>query len=273
MTQQQIEPAVNIRNAFLAEVEKGCSYEDAIAAVAPLLNRVPNAQNFQLTIDFLHWHWEGAGRPPIPVQEQDRIALKYSRFGEYQEAEIQKQVESADEWQQELEEAGLEPLQALSLAKLDCELEVAHSDRNTAIATHPSPIATPQEIVRLYRLFYRAEKKYQPERTNVLKPLLLVKEVIQHSRSTGEELSQEILGRLVAFMGQVRRRAAKGRWVVANTTTELKIMKNFADFIVFNVLEQKFGNDKAKFSSQKGIGLIEDACYALYVLEQDKENK
>lgn len=263
----------DIKERFLGLVKTGLSFEESAEGVNSLLCKLPNAENYQIVFDTLHWYWEGETKNRLRPEELDRICLKLSPFREYQEAEIQKQIESANEWRDALVEAGMSPMDALSLAKVDCEVEVAIESANTAIATSKSDIAIPQEIVRLYRHFYRAAKFYNPDKTNAIKPLLLAKEVITKSSSTKEDLVQEIVGRIVARMNQVRGNNALGRYVVRNKVKEIDCIRRFADFIVYNVLEQKFSEDKSWFSSQKGIGLIEDACYYLYILEQEKENE
>jgi hypothetical protein len=262
-----------IRAEFKTAASEAVSFEVGIAAVASKLgNLVSNADNWQMVFDVFYWDWT-ENNDHIHASELDRISLKYSPFGSAQRAVIREQIRSAEEWKEALEAAGMSPLEALSLAKLDCEMEVAAETRSTNIATSPSPIAIPQEIVMLYRTFYRAAKQYNPERRNSIMPLLLASEVISQSQSKGEDLSQEITGRIVAKMGQIYHGHAKGRWVVSDTATQAKLIKQFADFIVFHVLGERFNGDKASFSSKRGVGLIEDACYALYVLEQDKENR
>jgi len=267
---------IAIKELFLADAtperRSATDFEQLIIKVAPMLNQAPNADNFQLAFDALYFLWECKlniqHHEVMPIPERDRIALKYSRFGEHQEAVIQQQIDEANQWAKDLEEAGIDdPMQTLSFSKAEAEFIVAGEQRETTVATHPSPIAIPQRIVQLYRAFYRATG---PETTNVLKPLLLTKEVISKSSSKGEELAQEVLGRISAHMKQVRGKTAKGRWVISDRAEEMQAVVEFANFMVFHVLGEKFNGDKASFSSKKGIGLIEDACDALYRLEQDK---
>lgn len=271
---------IAIKETFLKNAKtdsrRAEDFEKLIIEVATLLNTAPNADNFQFAFDALYFLWECKLNiqhgEEIPIPERDRIALKYSRFGEHQEAVIQKQIDEANQWAKDLEGAGIDdPMQTISFSKAEAEFILAKEQRETAVATHPSPIAIPQRIVQLYRKFYRAEK-YNPDATNVLKPLLLTKEVISKSSSKGEELAQEILGRISAHMKQVRARSAKGRWVIRDLAEERQAIIEFASFMVFHVLQEKFRNDKSSFSSKRRIGLIEDACDALYRLEQDKEN-
>lgn len=263
---------LQIKSKFYSVIESGCSFEQAISEVSEMLNQMPNADNYQLAFDTLYWHWEEVpSREVISPKELDRIAIKYSKFGEHQEHIIQSQIDTADEWREELEAAGMSPSEALFGAKLECEFIVDTNKATTAIAASPSEIAIPQHIVLLYRMFYRSTWS-NTSRTNILKPLLLAKEVISFSSSVGEELVQEIHGRIAARMKQVRNSTAIGRWVIADRIKESIAIRVFSEFIVFNVLGEKFNGDKSIFSSRK-ITLIEDACDAIYRIEQHKELK
>jgi hypothetical protein len=261
-----------IREKFYSVIQSGCSFEQSISEVSGMLNQMPNADNFQLAFDSLYWHWgEDPNREVISPKELDRITMKYSKFGEYQEAVIQKQIDTADEWRKELEAAGMSPEEALFEAKLECEFIVDTQKSVTAIADSPSEIAIPQHIVLLYRMFYRSAWR-NTSRTNILKPLLLAKEVISSSSSVGEELVQEVHGKIAARMEQVRNSTAVGRWVIKDRIKESTAIRQFSEFIVFNVLGEKFNSDRSMFSSRK-ITLIEDACDAIYRIEQHKELK
>jgi CRISPR type I-D-associated protein Csc3/Cas10d len=269
----EFQSVLPLPQAQLLEAEAIAAFDLAIKSVLGRLNSMPNTENWQLIFDLLHWDWcDDPNRPNIPMGELDKMSLRYSKFGEHQEAVIESQIESAAQWRRDLEDSGLDPETALSLAHKESQMIIHAEAHHTAIANHPSPIAIPQAIVQKYRLFYRAEKRYNPERTNALKPLLLATEIIQRSRSQGEDLVQEVVGRIVARMQQTRSKNAKGRWVAPNQAVERKLIYEFSCFIVYNVLGERFRQDKSAFSSKNGIGLIEDACYALYCLEQDKEN-
>ena len=272
---------LKIKAEFLTHIDQekrqAQDFEDAIQEISEMLNQCGDAVNFQYAFDALYFAWECQlniqHHEAIPITELDRIALKYSQFGEHQEAVIQNLLESADEWHSELTADGLNSTDALALSMLEARFIVEAKQRKTATIDHPSPIAVPQKIVQLYRNFYRAEKRYNPETTNALKPLLLVKDVISRSRSVGEDLHQEVLGRVCAFMRQVRRGTAKGRWVIKDSEIEREEIVEFTEFMVYHVLGQRFNGDKSQFSGRNGIGLIEDACSAIYLLEQDKENR
>lgn len=264
----------SIRNSFALLIEQGLTFEEAIASLQPLLKEVitnmesrDKARQYQLIFNLLHWDYS-AKNDPIPVHEQDRIELKYSPFD--QRTVIAEQIKAAEDWAESLRENNLSPREGLSLCYAEMQM-MAHKENSTKeVAKHPSAIAVPQAIVQSYRQFYRAEKRFNPERRNALRPLEVASDVINKSRSEGEELSQEIAGGVKALMCQVHNGTGKGRFVT-NGEIENSLIKEFADLVV-TILENKFENDKALFLSKQGIGLIKDAVYAVYCLEQDKEN-
>lgn len=240
-------------NRKTASPEIVALFEKCIAAVVSTINNnVKNAENWQLVFNVLCFDWDGNFyRPSIHVDDMDRIAMKYSPYKEQQEAIITKEIESAKEWRESLEESDLLPVEGLSLAHKEAEMIVFREESNSAIAKHKSAIAIPQRIVQLYRAFYRAEKQYNPERTNALKPLLLAIKIIRGSRSNGEDLVQEVAGRIAARLMQNRSGTAKGRWVVSDLRLERQLILEFASFMVYNVLNEKFNGDKAPFFFQK----------------------
>jgi hypothetical protein len=122
------------------------AFEAGIAAVHLSMNAVlVNAENWQMIFDLLHWDWCAvASRQSIPVTELDRITLKYSRFGEHQEAVVHKQIESAKEWAKDLFESGISLEEALSLSFGEAQMIVHNEQKNTGISKHPSPVAIPQ---------------------------------------------------------------------------------------------------------------------------------
>jgi len=263
-----------IRTTFAGKAKDGFEY--AISEVATLMNGAArDAANFQLMFDLLYWDYT-ASYPNIDPLELDRIALKYSRFGESQEMEIGAQIKAAEEWSLALEENGLDPSEALGLSKSELEMIVDKEQRSSSLVESSSHIAVPLEICRLMRNFYRAQRtapKYSLTATNVLKPLYLAKEVICKSQATNEELKELIIGRVFAFMRQVKANTAKGRWVIPKAELEIGAITEFADFLVFNLLNKKWHGNKSMFSQQAGIGLIEDAVFYLYILEEDKEKQ
>lgn len=262
-----------LRCGFQGLASLGSSFEECLVAILPALNRTAkDAENWQLIFDLLHWDWEGITKQPVPIETQDNLAMILSPWKSETAAILKRQDASAQEWADALAASGVSPVEALGLAKADVAMLAEKDSSLTAVATHVSPIAAPLEIVRQYRQFYRASKMYSPDRTNALKPLLLAKEVIQKSRSQGEELAVEVAGRIAAHLAQVRRGTAKGRWVIPDPSAERQAISGFSNFMVHHILGERFGGDKAQFSSKRGIGIIEDACFYLYLLEQDREN-
>jgi len=105
------------------------SFEHGISEISMLLNEFAiNADNFQLLFNVMYWDWTEK-RGSIDPGELDRISLEYSRFGEAQEAVIQENINSAQEWAQSLKDGEVSPRQALSLAKFECEMIVDEQER------------------------------------------------------------------------------------------------------------------------------------------------
>ena len=201
-----------IRNTFAKSISTREDFEYGISEVAQMINgAAPNAANFQLIFDLLYWDWT-AKHPPIDPKDLDRITLKYSSFGESQEAEINSQVKAAKEFAGALANNEITPGQALNLSMLELEMVVDRNSYFSASAKSKSHLTIPMEICRLLRNFYRAKDKYNPSATNVLRPLYLAKEVVQKSgQANGEELKQQIVGRISAFMRQIRANTEIGR--------------------------------------------------------------
>lgn len=260
-----------LRQAFKALADLGGGFDECLVSVLPALNRLAvDTQNWQLMFDLLHWDWQ-EGHLPVSPDELDQLSTQLSPFSDQAQV-VQQQQKDAQEWGEALKKSGLTPGQALSLAKLDLEMEAEKNAVLTQTAAHPSPLSLPLAIVRQYRQFYRADKRYNPSRSNALKPLLTAIGVIRKSGSDGEDLANEVAGAVLADMNQVHANTAKGRWVEPSRNVERSLIADFAGFMVYQVLGQKFRGDKSQFSSKSGIGLIEDACYFLYLMEQEKEN-
>jgi len=263
----------NIRAIFAEKSTQG-GFEYGISEVASQMNGAArDAANFQLIFDLLYWDYT-AVNPKIDPKELDRITLKYSRFGEAQEAQVASQIQSASEWVEALEANSVSPSEGLGLSKLELGMVVEKERTLSSIAQHPSHLSVPLEICRLMRNFYRAQRiNHVLSVANVLKPLHLSKEVISKSSSTGEELKELVTGRIAAFMRQVRANTAKGRWVIPKIELEIGAIDEFADFIVFHLLNERWKGDKSMFSQARGIGLVENAVFYLYLLEEEKEKK
>ena len=137
-----------------------------------------------------------------------------------------------------------------------------------------SVINVPVKLVTLYRKFYRADSKYNPSTASILKPLLTAKEVIKYSAFTEtEELIAAVAGAIEKDMRAVKVGKSKGYWVLQDDSEQRTAIFNFARFVVEEIYINFFKKDKSKFSSERGIGIIEDTVECLYRLEQDKENK
>jgi hypothetical protein len=259
----------------------GKTFEAAIEVLIPQINQLAEgcreykAENWQMAIDTLAYVWwakEIGGEKPS-VETVDQISLTHSPFRAKTEAIIAKEKREADEWAAELKEAGMSPFEALGGAMQVCERVVQVDQLEQSLAMHPSPIVVPQAIVQMYRVFYRASARYRIKTADAIRPLQVAIDVITRSSSNGEALAQEVAGAIAAKMRKIRAGTAQGRWVLSDTQLELTAISAFSNFMVYNVLGQRFNGDKSQFSSKiSGIGLIADACVCLYQLEQDKEN-
>lgn len=260
--------------------DAGKSFEESIDQLAPKINQFAaqaheyKVENWQMALDtlgFVWWDPEYRGER-ISAERLDLLTIKFSPYRHASKALIAKQKREAKEWASDLEEAGMTTFEALAGATQVCERVVAVAQLETALAASPSGIAIPQAIVQMYRTFYRASTKYQVKTADAIRPLQVAIDVVNRSSSKGEALAQEVTGAIAAKMRQIRAGTAQGRWVLSDKQDELAAVSRFSNFIVHNVLGQKFSGDKAQFSSRSGIGLIVDACVYLYQLEQDKEN-
>lgn len=260
-----------IRAQFAVYAIAGVAFIDCILALAPSMKDFAiDANNWDLLYDLLHWEWEGYGREPIAIEERERISLIFAPCPEAQEKLIERAKRDAQEWAEALMESGLSPMEAIGLATEASQQIVAAEVVQSQIVSHPSAIAIPQTLMELQCNFYRPASR---DRTNVLKPLMTATKVIRKSRSEGTDLAMEVAGALTAQMRQIRAGTAKGRWVAKGLSEDILQVSRYADFLVHKVLSERFGGDKAQFSSKTGIGLIEDAVFYLYLLKADNEKQ
>lgn len=138
-----------------------------------------------------------------------------------------------------------------------------------------SPIQVPQKLASSYRRFYRANKRYNPSTSSVLKPMFSSREIIQQCRylESSEDLIFAIAGAIEKDMRQVRASTAGGYWVIADRAEERLAILDFARLYVEQVYIGLYKRDRSTFSSEKQIGVIEDTVEMLYRIEQDKENQ
>ena len=238
----------------------------------PVINlSAPNADNWQLLFDLLYFTWTGMGGDQVSVADLDALSLKLSPFRQ-QGAVITNQQQDAVEFVAALNHLGINPGEALSLCHKEAQMMSNREASSQQVATHPSPMPLVMELVKATRAFYRANKRHNPSRSSVLKPLHIAKEVVLKSRSTGADLQYEVAGAVASMMTQVRGNTASGFWVINQPELERQAINEFAYFFVFHVFEGKFKGSRAEVSSQR-FKLLEDAYWALYLLEQDKENK
>lgn len=133
----------------------------------------------------------------------------------------------------------------------------------------------PQELVSLYRKFYRADRNYNPSARKSIQPLYEANEIIcksDPSVRSPEMLSLAIAGRIAKLMDQIHAGSgALGRWVISDRGEERQAILDFSSYLVNEVFYKSFGGDVGRFMG-KQRGYLEDACELLYRLQQDKEN-
>jgi CRISPR-associated protein Csc3 len=131
----------------------------------------------------------------------------------------------------------------------------------------------PEQLVELYRTFYRADKDYQPSARKCIQPLYEANEIICRSDSatrTPDALIDVIAGRIGKLMQQIHVSTALGRWVLQGTQERQAILE-FATYLVNEVFYGSFNGDLGRFAGRQR-GYIEDACEFIYRRMQDAEN-
>lgn len=275
-----------IKQKFLEAVNTGSEqdfvntdfYEGCIVQVLPLIQEANlDAANWEMVFSTLAWLYDGATKVYPPTEFQDRLVSKYCPNKVGIRSELKQRQDAAVKFGQALDAMGIDRSEAYTVLG-DCKAALDNNIENdrqrTAIAKHPSPLSVPQHLVDLYRAFYRAEKRFNATNTDVLKPILRAKEVVLKApRNTNPlELTQMVFGDLCNLMQQIRNGTAKGRYVIHQREWEQQAILAFADFFVNYLLMETFCGDRSKMTSKTGIGLIEDACSALFRLEDNKES-
>ena len=264
--------ANTIITAFKGASKEAQSFSEALMPLLPVVNlSALNAENWQFLFDLLYFTWTGSGGEQMSTSNLDALSLKLSPF-QGQQKIIGKQQQDAAEFAAALHHLGISPSDALSLSYKEAEMARHREALSQQAAAHPSPIPLVVELVEKSRAFYRANKRHNPSRSSVLKPLLLAKEAVLKSRSTGADLQYEVAGAIASMMAQIRGNTASGFWVINQANLERQTINEFAYFFVFHVFEGKLQGSRAEVSSQR-FKLLEDAYWALYLLEQDKENQ
>jgi CRISPR-associated protein Csc3 len=130
----------------------------------------------------------------------------------------------------------------------------------------------PEQLVKLYRAFYRANRDYQPSARKCIQPLYEANEIICRSNSTHtpESLRDMIAGRVAKLMQQIHASTALGQWVLQGSEERQAILE-FANYLVDEVFYESFNGDLGRFAG-KQRGYLEDACEFIYRTMQDAEN-
>jgi CRISPR-associated protein Csc3 len=138
-----------------------------------------------------------------------------------------------------------------------------------------SSLNHPQKLTDLYRLFYRANKRYNPKANAVLKPLDLAAETLlkaDFSVFQGDTLVITVAAEVFKLMDRVHSSTAEGRWVISNREEERQAVLDFARYFVVEVFEKAFSGDRARLAGRQ-LNLLRDTCEFLYRLADDKENQ
>jgi len=137
-----------------------------------------------------------------------------------------------------------------------------------------SSLNHPKKLTELYRLFYRANKRYNPKANAVLKPIdIAAKTILEADKSfQGEALVLAVAAEVFKLMDRVHASTAEGRWMFSKREEEREAILDFARYFVIEVFEGSFGGDRARLAGRQ-INLIRDTCEFLYRLEDDKENR
>jgi CRISPR-associated protein Csc3 len=133
----------------------------------------------------------------------------------------------------------------------------------------------PKKLTELYRLFYRANKRYNPKSNAVLKPIDIAAETILKADTSvfqGETLMAAVAAEVFKLMDRVHASTAEGRWVMKNREEERQAVLDFARYFVVEVFEKSFAGDRARLAGRQ-LNLLRDTCEFLYRLEDDKENQ
>lgn len=140
-----------------------------------------------------------------------------------------------------------------------------------------SPLNHPLKLTELYRVFYRANKLYNPKANAVLKPIDIAAETIlkaEFSVFNGETLIHAVAAEISKLMDRVHAGTADGSWKFNNQhrDQERLAILEFAHYFVQEVFEKSFSGDRARLAGRQ-LNLIRDTCEFLYRLENDKDIK
>ncbi|MBD2042685.1 type I-D CRISPR-associated protein Cas10d/Csc3 [Microcoleus sp. FACHB-672] len=154
----------------------------------------------------------------------------------------------------------------VELDKKDAKLKVKNEVK--------SSMNHPKKLTELYRLFYRANKRYNPKANAVLKPIDVAAETLLKADPSfeGEALVHVVAAEVFKLMDRVRASRAEGFAAISNREEEREAILDFARYFVVDVFEQAFAGDRARLAGRQ-LNLYKDTCEFLYRLENDRENK
>jgi hypothetical protein len=138
-----------------------------------------------------------------------------------------------------------------------------------------SSLKHPQKLTKLYRKFYRANKRYNPKANAVLKPIDIAANTILNAESSilqGEALVAAVAAEVFKLMDRVHASTAEGRWLMSKREEERQAVLDFAHYFVVDVFDKSFAGDRARLAGLQ-LNLIRDTCAFLYGLEDDKEER
>lgn len=137
-----------------------------------------------------------------------------------------------------------------------------------------SAINHPRKLTELYRLFYRANKRYNPKSNAVLKPIAVAASTLLKADLSFQDdaLVDVVAAEVFKLMDRVHSSTAEGRWVFRNREEEREAVLEFARYFVIEVFQGSFAGDRARLAGRQ-LNLISDTCEFLYRLENDKENR
>ncbi len=147
-------------------------------------------------------------------------------------------------------------------------------EEDRLIVTTASSLNHPQKLTDLYRIFYRANKRYNPKANAVLKPIDIASKTILEADPSfqGNALVSVVAAEVSKLMDRVHSSTAEGRWIFSKREEEREAILEFARYFVEEVFEKSFAGDRARLAGRQ-INLIRDTCEFLYRLENDKENR
>lgn len=177
---------------------------------------------------------------------------------------------------QGIETARIEKIRLYAYHFYPCFDPYVKYDKNMEqlIVGEASSLNHPKKLTDLYRIFYRANKRYNPKSNAVLKPIDIAAETILKAESSvfqGETLVAAVAAEVFKLMDRVHSSTAEGRWIMSKREEERQAVLDFAKYFVVEVFDNAFAGDRARLAGRQ-LNLIRDTCEFLYRLEDDKEN-